>query len=72
MPGDNLEKERAALMRFSASIAEFRERAEAAGEPALIEEFEETLGVVHRARKKTLYEPKALRRRLAAENGEVE
>jgi hypothetical protein len=72
MPGDDLENERAALARLSASIAEFRKRPEAAEAPAVIDDFDKTFDVVRRARKKTLYEPKALRRRLAAENGAAE
>jgi hypothetical protein len=72
MPSDDLENERAALARLSASIAEFRKRPEAAEAPAVIDDFDKTFDVVRRARKKTLYEPKALRRRLAAENGAAE
>jgi len=64
MPGEKLREERAALTRLSAAIGAFRKDAETADAAALIDEFEAAFRVVHRARRKTLYEPSVLERRL--------
>ena len=69
MPGAPLRDERDALTEVSAAIADLRAIDPAAAReamPALLDQFNEAFGLVHRARKDTLYEPTELKRWLEA------
>ncbi len=71
LQGDRLEKERATLTALSAAIGDVRaaagdKQAALAGMPTLLDQFDAAQRSLRRARKKTLFEPKALRRWLEA------